>query len=335
MKRTRICLDEIAEIQNLVSAFQKAAKGKRHRRNVQLFLENFDENCNTLGRDIRAGLLPYGRFRTFRIFDPKERLIHAACFEDRVFNHAFMNLAGFTLEKAMTPYSYACRPDMGVHRAIQKVQQHLRQYAFYVKVDIAGYFASINHVLLMNVLQRKCKGAECHAQLQRVLDCFEKETGRGLPIGSLTSQYFANYYLDGLDRMLADHSLVRAQVRYMDDIIWWCDTRQQARKMLDIVREWLCTKRDLVLKPDVQIQLSKQGVSYCGFRILRGTIRISRRRKRSYQKRRQYWERLYLDGMLDASGLQRAYASVHAITSGADSREWRKENLLRHPPLFV
>lgn len=335
MKRTLITLEAIAEYKNLILAFHKAAKGKRHRRDVQAFLQHFDTNLNRLGDDIRAARLPYGKFRAFQIHDPKKRLIHAACFEDRIFHHALMNLAGEVLERAMMPTSYACRPNMGVHKAAQHVQQHLREYAYYAKIDISGYFAAIDHTRLLQVLLRRFKGAECTAQLQRIIASHESTPQRGLPIGSLTSQYFANYYLDGLDRLLASLPAVRAHLRYMDDILWWCDNRQAVVATLQTVKHWLQQERGLQVKPNVQIQPSKQGVTYCGFRILQGTIRLSRRRKRRYQQRRQYWEQLYLNGMIDANQLQLAHAAVQAIAAGTDSLAWRQENLRRHPPLSL
>ncbi len=335
MKRIRITLEAIAERDNLVSAFHKAVKAKRYRHDVRAYMQVFDANLNQLGKDIRHARLPYGSFRAFQIFDPKKRLIHAACFEDRIFHHALMNLAGGTLERAMLPTSYACRPGKGVHKAVNRVQQHLRRYAYYAKIDIDGYFASINHDCLMSVLMRRFKGEECIAQLRRILSSYEVAPGQGLPIGSLTSQYFANYYLDGLDRLLASLPDVRAHGRYMDDIIWWCDSRQAVMDTLQTIKIWLRTQRSLRVKSNVQIQPSKQGVTYCGFRILRGVMRLSRRRKRRYQQRRQYWEHLYQHGIIDACQLQQAYAAVHAITGGTDSLAWRKENLRRHPPLPV
>ena len=127
MKRIKINLDDIAELSNLTLAFIKAAKGKRHRQQVIDFMKQGESNLNQLGLDIRHGNLPYGRFREFTIYDPKQRVIHAACFEDRIFHHAVMNLAGPTLEKAMLPTSFACRPEMGVHRAAESVQQSIRR----------------------------------------------------------------------------------------------------------------------------------------------------------------------------------------------------------------
>lgn len=335
MKRKLITLEAIAEHKNLVSAFHKAAKGKRFRQDVQMFLQNFDTNLNQLGEDIRQAKLPYGKYRVFQIFDPKKRLIHAACFADRIFHHALMNLAGDVLEKAMMPSSYACRPNRGVHKAVQKVQQHLRHYRYYGKIDIAGYFASINHTRLLQTLAKRFKGEALIMQLDRIINSHQSSTQCGLPIGSLTSQYFANYYLDGLDRFLAGLPTVRAQVRYMDDIIWWCDGKQEVQATLKAIMHWLQTERALQVKPSVQIQSSKQGVTYCGFRILPGVIRLSRRRKRRYQQRRQFWEQRYLQQQISSRQLQTAYAAVHAITAGTDSLAWRRENLLRHPPLVV
>lgn len=335
MKRTNISLECIAERNNLLLAFHKAASGKRFRRDVQAFMQDLDASLSCLGHDIRIERLPYGRFRRFQIFDPKKRLIHAACFEDRVFHHALMNLAGDGLERVMLSSSYACRPGKEVHRAVKRVQKHLRQYAFYGKIDIDGYFASIDHYCLMQVLSRRFKGNACIAQLQRIVDSYQSTPQRGLPMGSLTSQYFANYYLDGLDRLLDALPEVRAHLRYMDDIIWWCDSKQTVINVLRIVKNWLQWQRDLKVKNNVQIQSSQQGVTYCGFRILLSVMRLSRRRKRRYQQRRQYWEYRYLKGDIDATQLQQLHAAVHAITAGTDSLAWRQANLRNHPSIEV
>ena len=141
MKRIRINLEDIASRDNLLLACHKAARAKRHRSEVIRFLHHCDDNLNQLAKDILLAQMPYGKFREFQIFDPKQRLIHAACFEDRIFHHALINLAGPVLEKAMLPTTYACRPGMGVHKAGTQVQQHLCRYPWYAKIDIAGYFA--------------------------------------------------------------------------------------------------------------------------------------------------------------------------------------------------
>lgn len=335
MKRKAISLSDIANYDNLSLALYKAAKGKRYRGDVLHFMSKPEANLNQLSADILSEKLPYGRFRSFAINDPKPRTIHAACFEDRIFHHALMNHAGPVLEKAMLPTSFACRPGKGVHQAVKLVQQNLQRYAYFGKVDINAYFASISHERLFEVLLTRFKGVDLAAQLQRIIASHESSPQYGLPIGSLTSQYFANYYLDGLDRLLASLPTVRAQIRYMDDVIWWSDSQKETREVLEIISIWLKDERSLCLKSNADIQPGKQGVTYCGFRITAGAMRLTRRRKKRFLQRRKYWEGLYQSGKMTALQLQQAFASVHAITEHTDSLGWRRENLRRYPALDV
>jgi RNA-directed DNA polymerase len=335
MKRTLIKLETIAERANLALALNKAARGKQHRDQVSLFLQQANRNLNRLAEDIVNARMPYGRFREFIIHDPKQRVIHAACFEDRIFHHALMNIAGPVLETAMLPTSFACRTGLGVHRAAGHVQQAIRRFNWYAKVDIKSYFANIEHAILIKVLQRRFKGNDFTLQLHRLLDCYHTEPGKGLPIGSLTSQYFANYYLDELDRLLDGLPEVKAHVRYMDDIVWWGDSKPDVKKVLHQVQSYLIENRQLEIKPNLQVQQSKLGISYCGYRILPGVIQLSLRRKRSYQKRRLYWETQFQQGTISATQLQSCYAAVHAILQGTDSMAWRRHNLRLHPAISV
>lgn len=334
MKRITFSLAQIADVKNLQLAFSKAAKAKRHRQSVQAFEHEFDRSINALAQDILLSNLPYGRYRRFAVCDPKFRIIHAACFEDRVFHHALINLLGPVLERAMAPTSFACRPGMGVHKAIVNVQDNLRRYAYLVKIDIDGYFAAIDHKLLLGVLARRFKGRELTRQIDRVIASYGSSTTKGLPIGSLTSQYFANYFLDGLDRLMAREPNVRAQVRYMDDIIWWCDTKAQCNTTLKMVTQFL-QSLGLAVKANVHISDCSQGVTYCGYRIFRGQILLSDRKRRRYQERRLFWENQFALGNLGAADLQRAYSSVEAICTGTDSNAWRRRNLALRPPLEV
>ncbi len=332
MKRQYISLDEIGAYDNLLLALHKVSKGKRHRRIVQKFYEQFDKNILKLAQDIIAEQLPYGHFESFQIYDPKKRLIHAACFEDRVFHHAVMNLAGERLEKSMVDHSYACRPGKGVHRAISQVQRNLQRYKWFVKIDVAAYFSRIDHDILLNLLRGRFKGKSFEAQLKRIIKSCPGMDDKGLPIGSLTSQYFANFYLDGLDRFLAAHHRVNGVVRYMDDVIWWCEDKKSAKETLLEVAGYLQMQRLLTLKPNIQILPSRAGVTYCGFRIMQGIVRLSRRRKRAIGQRRQYWEQQYLWGTISSVQLQMVYAAVHAISQGADSLSWRQQQLVANIP---
>ena len=335
MKRQKITLEEIAEYSNLLLAVYKASKAKKHRKIVQSFLNNLENKLLILSNDILSGKLPYGRFKAFQIYDPKKRMIHAACFEDRVFLHAVMNIAGDRIEKGMIYHSYACRKEKGVHKAVNQVQKNLQRYKWFVKIDIKAYFSCINHDCLLNILSHCYKGSAFLAQLKRIIKSCPEMQDKGLPIGSLTSQYFANYYLDGLDRLLANDQHVNANIRYMDDVIWWCETKAEAKQMLAKVVSYLKDERMLMVKPSLQILPSHAGVSYCGFRISQGAIRLSHRRKKSINLKRQYWEQQYIDQTITSNQLQMAYAAIHAISQGTDSLAWRQKQLREKPPINV
>ncbi|GAB6907538.1 RNA-directed DNA polymerase (Reverse transcriptase) [Desulfosarcina cetonica] len=330
MKRLRIDLEDIAGFHNLAKAAKNAARAKRHRPEVQTFFHCLDHNLNQLSRDILAGRVPEGEFKQFRIFDPKERIIHAACFKDRVLHHAIMNLAGPLIDRAMVASSFACRPDKGIHCGIRHVQSKLRKYPWYVKIDIEHYFDTIDQRLLLQLLERRFKGENFMALVGRIISGYQTLPGKGLPIGSLASQHFANYYLDGLDRHLMETLKAFAHARYMDDVVWWCMDKQAAGRTLAAVEAYLRERRSLRVKPSsVQINQSRRGIRFCGFRVLPGAIRLGARRKRRYGALRRKWEGLFISGTIDAKKLQQGYAAVHAMTQHADSMQWRKNHLER------
>jgi hypothetical protein len=331
MRRIRIELADIAAIPNLADATLRAARGKRERPAIRAFLADLESNLGRLAEAILSGRAPRGEYRCFHIRDPKPRRIHAACFPDRVLHHAIMRLAGPVLERAMTDASFACRPGKGSLAAVRAAQAAVRGFSWYVKIDVSGYFEHIDHAVLLDLLARRFKGAPFLELLARVLQTYQTAPGRGLPIGSLTSQYFANHDLDGLDRLLLEALGARAQLRYMDDVLWFCDSREQARETLAAVRDWLDRERLLQVKEPPQIGRSAQGVAICGYRVLPGVLRLGHRRQRRYRERRAAWEHAWETGRIDDLGLQRGYDAVRAIAMHADSRGWRCIDLARHP----
>jgi RNA-directed DNA polymerase len=331
MRRVRIELADIAAISNLAEATLRAARCKRERPAVRAFLADLETNLERLAQTILTGRAPRGEYRCFRICAPKPRVIHAACFPDRVLHHAIMRLAGPVLERAMTDTSFACRPGKGSLAAVRAAQAAVRRYPWYVKIDVSGYFGHIDHAILLELLARRFKGTPFLELLARVLQTYESAPGKGLPIGSLTSQYFANHYLDGLDRLLLEGLGARAELRYMDDVLWLCGSREQTRETLVVVRNWLDQERLLQLKEPPQIGRSAQGVTFCGYRVLPGALRLGHRRRRRYRERRAAWEQAWEAGRVDDLGLQRGYDAVRAIAIHADSHGWRCIDLARHP----
>lgn len=328
MRRLAISLDALAERENLVLATWKAARGKHDRPAVARFLADLDGHLTRLSRSILDGTAPQGRFREFVIHDPKRRTIHAACFADRVLHHAILNLTEAAFERALVASSFACRPGKGVHAAIADVQRHLRRFGWCVQVDVDGYFPSIDHARLRALLARRFKGAGFLALLDRIVAAGGGVTvpGRGLPIGALTSQHFANAFLDRADRFLLEtcRTQVRAHVRYMDDIVWWCDTPEAAQQTLAALRVFMANELGLTLKPQAAIRPSVQGLLFCGCRVTPGVVLPSPRKRRRYREAVERLQRAEALGLADERVLQRAHDAALGALAHTQSLNFRR-----------
>ena len=270
------------------------------------------------------------RWTTFKIHDPKPRRIVAPCFDDRVLHHALMAHLGPPLNRALIAHTYACIEGRGGLAAVHRVQQQLRRWPWLVQTDVRAYFASIDHArLYRDVIARRFKDPGVLALCRRILTRWPGvEAGRGLPIGALTSQFFANSYLDAVDRHITERLGVRGYVRYMDDLVWWCASRAQAVAVFEQVQRFALETRGLTLKPP-RVARSADGLTFLGYRVTPGALRLTRRRKQRYRAARLRWEGRYRRGEVDANGLQRGYESALAITRHADANAWRREQLKR------
>jgi RNA-directed DNA polymerase len=331
LKRARIDREAISDIRNLSQAAVQAASGKRSRSDVARFFSSFDSNIQKLRNDFLAGKVPYNRFRSFTILDPKKRLITAVSFEDRIVHHALMHFVSPVLEKAMISDSYACRLGKGPLAAIKRAQQNIRKYQWYAKIDVEKYFETIDHEKLLLILAGKFQGEFFNNLICRIVKGYETKPGKGLPIGALTSQYFANFYLDRLDRMILEQKATRAYVRYMDDMVWWGDDKQTMKDIVSQVDAYAREKLLLKVKDNIQVQKSRMGLTFCGFRIFPGSLRLTIRKKQRYAMRRKHWETLFAKGIIEADRLQKAYDSVKGVLIHASARGWMQKQAALHP----
>ena len=325
MKRLKITLEQVANYNNLILATHKAAKSKRDRDEVRAFMGDLNHQITELRYRILHQEAPIGQFKSFSIKDPKPRIIHAACFADRVLHHAVMNLAAPKFESIMIPHSYACLPGKGALAAVLQVQQYVRRFPWFVKFDIEHYFPNISHSLLMSDLKKIFKGQDFLQLLQNIISSYSYTPGQGLPIGALTSQYFANYHFHSVDLWLNHHKAIRAYVRYMDDGVFWTTFKSQAIDVCQQVIQHIKETKRLKVKASYQINRSVQGITYCGYRILPQTLRLTTRRKRRYLERRDYWESQFILGNIDEFTLQQAMASVQSTVVHANARAWLKK----------
>jgi hypothetical protein len=237
---------------------------------------------------------------------------------------------GPVLDRSLIFDTYACREGKGALAAVRRAAEHAGHHAWHAQIDVRSYFASIDHGVLMGLLERKFKDRPLLSLLAKIIAAHRDAPGRGLPIGALTSQCLANFYLGGLDRAVLETCRMPGYVRYMDDMVWWAADRAAVRRTLDAARAHLADRLRLDIKIPA-IGRSTTGLVFCGYRILPDRLLLSRRRKRRYSAIRRQWESACADHAIDARVLQAGYAAAVAITRHADAIAWRRAELIRRP----
>jgi RNA-directed DNA polymerase len=319
MRRSIIGMEEVASWLTLTEAFAKAARGRRQTREVLEFERRFDDEIWSLRESILDGSIVDEPIRQFFILDPKLRRIRAPSFRSRVFHHALMAQVGPALDGQLIDDTFACRRGKGSLAAVKRAQHFSRRFPWFVKMDIRSYFDSIDHGILRGQLRRRLKPGPALDLCDGIIDKGSIEPGRGLPIGFLTSQYFANSYLAPIDRLIANDPRARGLVRYMDDIVAWTTTKDDALALLKDVVTTAGQELGLSVKKNVIVQHTGRGLPFCGFRIFPGMIRLGDRRKKLFRVRRRYFENAYSDGRIDAAELCRRIEHVLALTAHADA----------------
>jgi len=323
MARTEaLSLARIAAWGNVARALRRAALGKRGRPAVRSAQAQPERTIARVAAALREGCLPVGRYRSFTIHDPKRREIHAPHFLDRVAHHALVSDLEPVFERVLLPSVFACRPGKGAHAAVYHAQRQAMRFEWVMHLDIAHYFPAIDHEVLRRQLRRRFRGDGLRL-VDAVIDAHGSDVGRGLPIGALTSQHFANQYLDGADRWSLSQPGVRAHCRYMDDFLLWADDKAVLLQLRESLARYLHDQLRLAIKPPL-IQRTEREVLFCGVRVKPYSLRPSARRRRRYRRAVAAWEERWLRGEIDARCLQRAYDAVHAILLPADDPAWRK-----------
>ena len=259
---------QVVSFENLYSAFAEARRGKRYVSEVLRYEANLEENLIDLQNRLIWREWTPGQWRCFEVFEPKKRVIHAPPFCDRVVHHALVRVIEPLFERRFLDCSFACRKEKGNLAAQKRVVEHLWRNprpTHVLQTDIASCFPSVNHEVLMGILRRTIRDGEVLSLSQTIVTCAGFD-GTGIPIGALTSQLFANVYLDQLDHFMKDTLGVKCYVRYMDDTVSFSDDKKYLRGVFGEMDEFLRTRLLMRLNPKSGIYAVCQGVDFCGYR---------------------------------------------------------------------
>jgi len=298
MKRTGNLKESFLSFENLYSGYKKAFKATKNHSACE-FTFNLDKELFLLQEELSAGLYTPRDYCYFTIQDPKEREISVADFRDRVVHHSLVNILEPVYEKRFIRDSYATRKNKGAHRAVARAQQFVKAGHWYLKMDVRKYFDSINHKILNEIIARTIKDPFI-LNLCAVIISKGGDGTTGLPIGNLTSQFFANIYLDVFDHFIKDRLRIKHYVRYMDDFCVFSNDKEYLKSIKKDITEYLNNVLILKIKePATLLNNRLHGLPFLGVRIFPNMIRYKRENfNRSYKKlKTREWE--YKNGFID------------------------------------
>lgn len=288
--------EQIHSWENLLLAYRKASKGKRGHANVAAFEYHLEDNLLALQAELRDQTYRPGAYTSFYIHEPKRRLISAAPFRDRVVHHALCNLIEPIFERSFIFDSYANRKGKGTHRALARAQQFARRYQYVLPLDLEQFFPSIDHAILRATLARKIDDEKILWLIDQILasgvgvlaeeyemvyfagdDLFAVHRPRGLPIGNLTSQFWANCFLNPLDHFIKRDLHCRGYVRYVDDLLLFANDKVLLQEWRAALVERLAQLRVTIHSAPAQVKPVAHGIPFLGF-VIYPTHRLLKRR---------------------------------------------------------
>ena len=323
-------VEAMADYANVQKAYNKARKCKRYRKDVLLFTKDKEDNLETVRNDILGLSYEPSEYRYFKVYEPKERQIMALPFYDRVVQHAINNVLEPIFNQRFIFHSYACRKTKGMHAASDKLQEwlyewrkfHPDQPLYAIKADIHHYFQSINHDVLKAEIRKVIKDAGALVLIDKIIDHNgQMPDGVGMPVGNLTSQLFANIYLNKLDQYIKHTLGAKYYMRYMDDFILLSPDKEQLRRWLADIERFLRDELKLELNPKTTILAAKNGIDFVGYK-----HRATHRKVRPDSvKRIKKTIKKYESGKITKEQLQKSIASWTGHAGHADSYNLQKK----------
>ena len=351
MKTYKNLYPQICDFATLYAAYRRARCGKRDRVAVASFEFDLERNLLQLQDELRAHTYAPGGYTNFYIHEPKRRLVSAAPFRDRVVHHALCQVIEPIWEARFIGTSYACRLGKGTHQAIDQCHAWVKRYRYACQGDIVKYFPSVDHQILRGLLAKHIADRETMALIEQLLasgagiqaeehppsyfpgdDFFAALRPRGLPIGNLTSQFWANVYLHELDMFVKHELHCPAYLRYMDDFVLFHDDKGALHDWKDAIRSFLATRLRLELHPKKSLVFPVAvGLEFCGFRIYPTHRRLRRAAVRRFVGRLRRQRAAYRRGELTLDDMTNSVRCWVAHAAHGDTWRLRRRLFADYP----
>jgi RNA-directed DNA polymerase len=349
MKTHKNLYPQICTFHNLYLAYRAAARGKRGKPEVAAFERQLEPNLFRLQEELLAQTYRPGPYRHFSIRDPKPRVISAAPFRDRVAHHALVRVIEPIFEARFIHDSYACRVGKGTHRALDRCQEFARRFPYVLQCDLVHFFPNVDHAILRQVLAQPIADRQALWLIDRIIesgcdipnryappyfpgdDLFAAARPRGLPIGNLTSQFWANCYLNPLDQFVKRELKCRGYVRYVDDLLLFAPDRRTLWCWKAEVTDFLATLRLCLHQRASTVYPVTNGIPFLGFRVYPHQRRLKRRNGVAFARRFRALRAAVAAGEIAQEELHQRVQGWLAHAAHGDTQGLRRALVTAHP----
>lgn len=324
---------DLVSPENLFVAFDEFKRGKRKKEDVMDFEHHLEENIFELSQELTSKTYRHGSYANFSIWDPKYRIISKGCVRDRVVHHALFNYLYAVFDRSFIFHSYSSRVGKGTHIGVKNLHAQMRKVSgnfskpsYALKCDIRKFFGSVNHDILMKFLAEKVDDPDILWLSQSIIKSYSSTPSTGIPLGNVTSQVFANIYLDQLDKFIKHELHLKYYLRYADDFVILHKDRDFLWKIVSRIDRFLQEKLKLHLHPQkISVRKIKQGIDFLGYvclphsRVIR--TKTKKRMFRKFQKRKEEM----LAGKRTGESLNQSAQSYLGILQHANSYHLTKK----------
>lgn len=324
--------NQLIQPENLFQAWEEFKRDKGQREDVLIFEKNLESEIFQLHRELKSETYKHSGYEDFYISDPKRRHIHKAIVRDRVIHHAIMRILYPLYDKTFIDQSFSCRVDKGTHRGVKtlksmilKSSKNNTQAVYILKCDIEKFFDSIHHDILIKILKQRIRDEKFMKLLVEVIESFNSNRSTlfdhvGLPIGNLTSQLFANTYMNVFDQYMKHELKVKYYARYTDDFVVVNESKDYLIYLIPHISKFLDKSLRLTIHPKkITFHKHTQGIDFLGYVIFPYFTEVRKRTMRRIWRKIEEKIILYKAGSLEKEKLDATLASYLGVLSHANA----------------